>query len=101
MNIPRYLCSDLVTVRFKGVEWVANLEEIWINGGVLECETAFEAGAQIEIRAGAAVLSAIVARVEKHEFGWRVEVEFSASTPWRAEEFNPKHLLDLSSLKTE
>jgi hypothetical protein len=99
MNSRRYLCSQLVSLRNNSTEpagnSVVNLEEIWKSGAVLESEDAIEAGARLEIRCEKAFFSCDVVRVEKHEFGWRVEVEFSPMTPWKPEEFQPQHLLDL------
>ncbi|HWF06912.1 MAG TPA: hypothetical protein VG297_00535 [Bryobacteraceae bacterium] len=61
---------------------------------MLESEQAVEEGSRVEIRCGTAFFSGLVTGVEKHEFGWRVEVEFSPMTPWTPEEFQPEHLLD-------
>lgn len=94
MTPHRYLCSHLVDLGDRFV----NLEEIWTTGAVLEAETAVTRGAEVELRCGATVLKGRIVEVEPHEFGWRFEVEFSAATPWRPEEFRPDHLLDPSAL---
>lgn len=99
MSARRYLCSELVALRVNGTDLTLNLEEIWCNGAVFEAERAVEAGARVELRAGSALFAGRVVRVEQHEFGWRVEVEFSPLTPWSVERFRPLHLLDVSELK--
>lgn len=99
MNPQRWLCSQLVTLHeHSGAARVVNLEEIWRNGAVLEAEQPIEEGARIEIRAGNVFFAGGIARVERHEFGWRLEVEFSPLTLWSPEVFRPEHLLDPSSL---
>jgi|HubBroStandDraft_6_1064221.scaffolds.fasta_scaffold89376_3 hypothetical protein len=104
MNLPRYLCSQLVELRIRTPEpglpqeanRIVNLEEIWTTGAVLESEEPAEEGAKAEIRCGAAFFAGSIVHVERHEFGWRLEMEFSPMTPWNAEQFQPEHLLDIS-----
>jgi hypothetical protein len=93
MNFERYLCSQLVAFRNQAVETTVNLEEIWEGGAVVESEEPVETGARVEIRSGRAYFSGEVMGVERHEFGWRVTVQFSPMTRWRLEEFEPEHLL--------
>ena len=76
-------------------ECVVNLEEIWETGAVLESEEAIEAGKKAEIRTDGTFFAGKVADVEKHEFGWRIRMEFSPLTPWRPEIFRPGHLLEI------
>jgi len=102
MNPQRFFCSQLVALTDKSTDAeanaAANLEEIWHNGAVLEAESQVAKGAEIELRCGPAFFAGRVVEVESHEFGWRLEVEFFAETPWRREEFQPEHLVDLSKL---
>jgi len=106
MNLQRYLCSQLVELNISTAEpgfpqdanRIVNLEEIWTNGAVLESEEPVEEGAKVEIRCRAAFFAGSIVHVERHEFGWRLEVEFSPMTPWNAEQFQPEHLLDISKL---
>lgn len=96
MSARRFLCSELVTMRRGAVETTVNLESIWLNGATVESEDSVEEGCRIEIRAAAAFFAGAVTSVERHEFGWRIEVEFSALTPWKPDQFRPQHLLDVS-----
>jgi hypothetical protein len=102
MNPRRYLCSQLVTLRNNSgesaVHLVANLEEIWATGAVLESEQPVKEDTNMEMRCGSALFAGRVVQVEQHEFGWRVQVEFSPLTPWSLEKFEPEHLLNASEL---
>lgn len=99
MSARRYLCSELVTLRFDTSERVVNLEEIWDTGAVFEAEERVEEGARVEMRAGQAFFAGKVTGVEQHEFGWRLEVEFSTLTPWSMDRFLPQHLVIASDTK--
>jgi hypothetical protein len=96
MSVGRYLCSELVALRLDSVESIVNLEEIWRDGAVLESDAPVADGSKCEMRCGAAFFAGKIMRVEPHEFGWRVEVEFSPMTPWFPEKFRPKHMLHVS-----
>jgi hypothetical protein len=100
MNPQRYLCSELVALRNSSGEseadQIVNLEEIWTTGAALESEAPMEQGTNVELRCGSALLAGRIVQVERHEFGWRLEVEFSPLTPWSLEKFGPQHLLNIS-----
>jgi hypothetical protein len=98
MNSRHFLCSQLVALRNNSIKTIVNLEEIWGNGAVLESEDPVEEGSKVEIRSGRTFFAGQIVQVERHEFGWRFEVQFSPMTPWKIEEFQPEHLLDLSDL---
>jgi hypothetical protein len=107
MSFRRFLCSQLVTLRKKSAEsganpiagsLVVNLAEIWKTGAVLEAEEPLEEGSAVEIHCENVFFAGRIVRVELHEFGWRFEVKFSPMTPWDPEQFQPRHLLDPSSL---
>ena len=94
----RYLCSQLVELRYSGNRLTANLEEIWESGAVLECEEAPLVDSQAELRCAGVMLCGRLTKVESHEFGHRVEMAFSPLTPWSPERFEPAHLLDPADL---
>ena len=98
MSPRRYLCSQLVELRCGRNTLTANLEEIWESGAVLDCEEEPPAGSQAELRCGRALLCGRLKDIENHEFGWRVEMEFSPLTPWSPECFEPAHMLDPADL---
>jgi hypothetical protein len=92
MKPQRYLCSELVALRNNSAEsvvsLVANLEEIWTTGAVLESEEPVVEGMNLELRCGAALFAGRIVQVERHEFGWRLEIEFSPLTPWSSSSRN-------------
>jgi hypothetical protein len=94
MDTRRFLCSDLVLLKANACESIVNLEEIWRGGAVLESEIPLESGTRIQIRCGTQCFAGRISNSEAHEFGWRVEVEFSPLTPWTIEQFRPRHLMD-------
>jgi hypothetical protein len=94
MSAPRYLCSELVGLRIDLKESTVNLEEIGSDGATLESEDPVAQGVRVEIRCGSALFAGKVIEVERHEFGWRVEVEFSPHSRWSPEQFRPRHMLD-------
>ncbi|MGA2713674.1 MAG: hypothetical protein ABSG41_11270 [Bryobacteraceae bacterium] len=98
MTPRRYLCSDLVALRMNSADSIVHLEEIWRDGATFEAEEPVVDGVRVELRCGPAVFSGKVTQVERHEFGWRAEVEFSPLTPWSPEQFRPQHMLDVSRL---
>lgn len=106
MNLQRYLCSQLVDLKFSTTgpglnsadNRTVNLEEIWASGAVLESEELVAVGTKVEIRCEAAFFAGSIVSAKQHEFGWRLKMEFSPMTPWNSEQFRPEHLLDLSKL---
>lgn len=94
MTASHHLCSHLVRLRADDREQWVNLEEIWATGAVLECEEEVPVGALTTISADDATFCGRATAVERHEFGWRVELVFSSGTPWNVELWKPEHLLD-------
>ncbi|HVY91114.1 MAG TPA: hypothetical protein VHA14_00140 [Bryobacteraceae bacterium] len=101
MENRRYLCSQLATLKVDGQETWVNIEEICETGVTLECETEIAAGVAVALAAGDAVFQGRVTQVQKEEFGWRVEMEFAAETPWSPARWQPDHLLDPAAFKPE
>lgn len=96
MGAQRYLCSELVTLKVNSAEFTVNLEEIWQDGASFDSEEPVGEGVPVELRCGAAFFAGKATQVERHEFGWRIEVEFSPLTPWNPDQFRPQHMLAVS-----
>jgi hypothetical protein len=94
-EVRRYLCSDLVVLTTKDGELIVNLEEISASGAVFESEKRVESGLKLEMQGGGSRFHGFATCVERHEFGWRVEMDFSPLTPWSPELYMPQHLLGL------
>jgi hypothetical protein len=98
MGSHRYLCSELVLLRSNSREYRVNLEEIWETGAVIESDEPLEMDNAVEIRCGPAFFAGRVSEVEKHEYGWRIELHLSPMTPWDPAKFRPKHMLEVAKL---
>jgi len=95
----RYLCSQLVTLRWGAESHIVNLEEICRNEAMLEADACVPVSTQVTLVAEKSRFHGIVSSAEEHEFGWRIRVELSPLTPWSLDAFAPEHLLDPSDLK--
>jgi len=100
MSSARYLCSQLVRLALPDLpeQWVT-LEEIWDDGAMLECEAEVELRASATISADEVSFTGRITAVDRHEFGWRVEITFSPSTPWTVEKWLPEHAIDPKTLE--
>jgi hypothetical protein len=64
----------------------------------MEAEEPFPTLVPAEIRADGTTFCGRLIKVDRHEFGWRIEMQFSPMTPWSTEKFRPEHLLDVAEL---
>jgi hypothetical protein len=96
-SVKRFLCSDLVVLSIDGQARFVNLEEIWRTGAVVDSEDGAAPAATAELRAGTLALEVVVERVERHEYGYRIELRF-VDVEWTPELFTPAHLTDLSTV---
>ena len=100
MSSPRYLCSQLVRLAVRGLpeQWV-NLEEIWDDGAMLECETEVEPGVDATFSTDEVSFTGRITAVEKQESGWELEITFSPMTQWTIEKWRPDHAIDPKTLE--
>lgn len=98
MSSARYLCSQLIRLAAGNHTQWANLEEIWDDGAMLECETEVDPGVSATISADDVSFSGRITAVERHEFGWQVEITFSPVTRWTIEKWRPEHAIDPKTL---
>lgn len=96
-GVKRFLCSDLVVLSVDGEARLVNLEEIWRTGAVVESEEDAAPGGKAQLRAGGATLEVDIERVERHEYGRRIEIRFT-DREWTPELFTPAHLTDLTAV---
>ena len=99
MAVNRYLCSELITIARPQGKAIVNLEEIWETGAFFEAESAIDPGETIDLLAREKVFRGQVKNVEHHEFGWRVEMEFSPPVRWTVDDFRPQHMLDPKTVR--
>jgi hypothetical protein len=98
MDTPRFLCSHLVRLSADDREQWVNLEEIWADGAVLECEDEVANGALVRISSDSQLFMGRATAVKRDAIGWRVEVAFSPLTPWNVQKWMPEHALDPAKL---
>ncbi len=96
-GVKRFLCSDLVILTVDGQARYVNLEEIWQTGAVVESEEDAPVAAKVALRAGGITLESDVERVDRHEYGYRIEIRF-LEREWTPELFKPAHLTDLTTI---
>ena len=96
-GVKRFLCSDLAVLSVDGQARYVNLEEIWRTGAVVESEEDAAIGAPVTLRACGITLEAGVERVDRHEYGYRIEIRF-VDREWTQELFKPAHLTDLTTI---
>ncbi len=91
----RYLCSELVKLS-SGL--TVNLEEIWEEGAAIESDDELRVGDAIELKCGDHTFAGTVTLAMKHEFGYRVEMDFATGIRWTPGSFRPQHILDPQEL---
>lgn len=79
-------------------QWV-NLEEIWSDGAMLECDSEVALGASATIFADEVSFSGRITAVELHEFGCQAEITFSPANRWSIEKWRPEHAFDPNTLE--
>jgi hypothetical protein len=100
MSSARYLCSQLVRLAVPDLpeQWVT-LEEIWEDGAMLESETEVASGVAAMISTDEVSFTGRITAVDRHEFGWQVEITFSPMTRWTMEKWRPDHAIDPKTLE--
>jgi hypothetical protein len=93
--VGRYLCSELVKLS-SGL--TVNLEEIWEEGAAIESDDELRVGDAIELKCGDHTFAGTVTLAMKHEFGYRVEMDFATGIRWTPGSFRPQHILDPQEL---
>lgn len=79
----------------RSASQIVNMEEIWTGGTVLECEETVPVDVPAHVEWGGVRFAGRISEAEQHEFGWRVEMEFSPLNPWSPELAAPSHLLEI------
>jgi hypothetical protein len=88
-----------MTLRWGEESRIVNLEEIGRKDAILDTDEPLPESTRVTLHAGNVRFHGTVTLSEKHQFGWRVRIEFSPMTPWSLETFEPEHLLDPADLK--
>jgi hypothetical protein len=103
---PRLLCADMVDVEWQDRSGrtrkaAALLEDIAASGACIQFETAIPLGTELKVSCAQGVLEGVVRYCVYREIGYFVGVQFSGSSRWSRQEFEPQHLLDLGEMLAE
>jgi len=96
----RFLCSQLVTLRWSDQSRTVNLEEISRTHAILDSDESLPLNTQTVLVAHGRKLHGTITAADVYEFGWRIRLNFSPLTPWSPDVFVPDHLLDISGRDT-
>jgi hypothetical protein len=87
-----FLCSHLVTVRWRDRETSANLERICRDEATVNAEEPVPVGEAVTIHTGVCLLPGTVARCTMEMSGHEIDVALEQT--WSPDVFMPDHLFD-------
>jgi hypothetical protein len=95
---PRFLCSDLVKLRWRGArsdhsETVV-LENISASGASVQSETSILEGTEVRMTCGKREFRGIVRSCYWRDDGYFIGIAFDAASKWSKAKYKPKHFLD-------
>lgn len=96
---PRYLCSDLVTLRWSDEarrrrEATVVLENISTSGACVQAEVPVAESAEVTLLCGTAEFHGYVRSCYLRDNGYFIGIAFDADSKWSKSKFQPEHLLD-------
>ncbi len=92
---PRYMCSELVTLRVNHANLVANLEDISPSGACLHSESEIADGTAIELITPRCTFKGVVRYCRFVGIGFDIGIGFESRAIWNRDRFEPEHLLDV------
>jgi hypothetical protein len=101
---PRYLCSDLVKLYWRGNaeserrETVV-LENISASGACVQAETSVPESVSVRLVCGTAEFHGCVRSCYWRDDGYFIGIAFDTNSKWSKAKFKPEHLLDPSEIK--
>ncbi len=96
---PRYLCSDLVILRWSDEarrrrEETVVLENISTSGACVQAEVPVDENSEVTLLCGEAEFHGYVRSCYLRDEGYFVGIAFHADSHWSKAKFQPAHLLD-------
>jgi hypothetical protein len=96
---PRFLCSDLVTLRWsdgprRERRETVVLENISASGACVQAEVVVSEGARVRLGCGNVEFSGYVRACYRRDDGYFVGIAFDEDSKWSIAKFKPEHLLD-------
>lgn len=101
---PRYLCSDLVTLRWSDEtrrqhEETVVLENISASGACVQAEVPVSETSGVTLLCGKAEFHGYVRSCYLRDDGYFVGIAFDAGSKWSKAKFQPEHLVDPRTVK--
>lgn len=96
---PRFLCSDLVTLRWsdgprRERRQTVVLENISASGACVQAEVAVSESIRVFLVCGNVEFRGYVRSCYRRDDGYFVNIAFDADSKWSIAKFKPEHLLD-------
>jgi hypothetical protein len=95
---PRFLCSDLVTLRWsddeRPREETVVLENISTSGACVQAEVPVTENAVVALLCGSAEFRGYVRSCYLRDAGYFIGIAFHADSKWSKARFQPEHMLD-------
>ena len=101
---PRFLCSDLVTLRWSEAprrerSEVVVLENISASGAAVQSEVLVPDSARVRMICGKCEFRGTVRSSYWRDGGYFIGIAFDADSKWSKARYQPKHLLDPRDVK--
>jgi hypothetical protein len=101
---PRFLCSDLVTLRWSDESErprseIVVLDNISASGACVEAEVSVREGTVVSMVCGKVEFHGYVRFCYWRDTGYFIGITFDANSKWSKAKYKPKHLFDPRTVK--
>jgi hypothetical protein len=101
---PRFLCSDLVSLRWCDISGGDHLETVVLenisaSGACVQAEVSVSETTRVLLVCGKVAFHGYVRSCYWRDDGYFVGIAFDADSKWSAAKFKPEHLLDPRKVK--
>ena len=102
---PRFLCSDLVTLRWRDESLhdhseTVVLENISASGASVQSEKAISEGTAVRMICGKREFRGVVRSCYLRDDGYFIGIVFDADSKWSQSKYKPRHLLDPRTVRS-
>ncbi len=101
---PRFLCSDLVKVRWLAERGNSRLETVVLenisaSGACVQAEVPIPESSRVTLLCRSAEFAGLVRSCYQRDGGYFIGIEFDDDSRWSRAQFQPEHLLDPRTVK--
>jgi hypothetical protein len=101
---PRFLCSDLVSLRWCDISGGDHLETVVLDnisasGACVQAEVSVSESTRVSLVCGKVAFHGYVRSCYWRDDGYFVGIAFDTDSKWSAAKFKPEHLLDPRKVK--